>query len=326
MSDSANDATPNASGSIVPYETRVPQTFEEVKSMGTVFYEAGVFSDLRSAAQAILKIQAGKELGIGAIYSLSRLYIVEGKLGMAAETMGALIKRSGKYNYRVIEHTDQKCSIEFLENGKSVYISTFTMEDARRANLVKPGGGWAKYPRALLFSRALSQGARIVAPDAIGGAYTEEELRSIEPEEGKFTPVEGTNEGAVESSVSASVETPEIDENNPYASFLEACPEHGDRWFVNKYGKRCHRMPDGSWCNFSNQIKQPFADEANEAGFADKEALREWLSNTYGGKTPSKLTEEEQIDALGKLVAMKENSLVQEAVKEGAEVVSSEES
>lgn len=163
-------------------EITIGNSMAEITSLADAFYKSGMFKDTTSAAQAIVKIVAGKELGLGPVYSMTRINMIQGKLGLAAETMGALIKRSGKYNYSVKEHDETKCVIEFTENNKPIYVSTFTLDDAKKADLIKPGGGWMKYPRAMLFSRAISQGARIVAPDVIGGAYTDEELQAIPPQ------------------------------------------------------------------------------------------------------------------------------------------------
>ena len=59
--------------------------------------------------------------------------------------------------------------------------STFTIEDARQAKLVKPDGGWATYPKAMLLARATSQLCRSLFADVISGiSYTPEELYSIE--------------------------------------------------------------------------------------------------------------------------------------------------
>ena len=37
------------------------------------------------------------------------------------------------------------------------------------ANLVKDKSGWVKYPRNMLFARAMSNGVRWFAPEATGG-------------------------------------------------------------------------------------------------------------------------------------------------------------
>tara|TARA_S200002703_G_C3750468_1_gene230894 strand:- start:211 stop:990 length:780 start_codon:yes stop_codon:yes gene_type:complete len=92
-----------------------------------------------------------------------------------------MIKRSGKYKYKVVEHTDKLCSIDFLEvNGdgwEKVGNSTFTIEDAGKADLTK-NPNFTKYPRNMLYARAMSNGAKWHCPDAFHGtgAYEPSEL------------------------------------------------------------------------------------------------------------------------------------------------------
>jgi len=168
----------------------LPGNFEEVTGLAKAFITSGYFADTRQLAQAIVKIQAGRELGIPPVYAMQNINLIRNRLCSSANTLALLVKRSGKYNYQVKEHTDTVCSITFFEanDGKWVEIgeSTFTIEDAKRAELVKPDSGWVKYPRAMLFSRAISQGARIYCPDAIGGMYTDEEIRSIPAKSGSI--------------------------------------------------------------------------------------------------------------------------------------------
>ncbi len=168
-------------------ETALTVQSMSMPDIAKAFYESGLFPDVRSAAQAIVKIQAGSELGFGPIYSMQKIYIVQGKIVMAAEAMGAKVKQSGRYDYRVTEYTDLKVTLVFTDTGKDVFTSTFTMEDARHAALIKPQSGWEKYPRAMLMSKALSQGARIVCPHLISGAYTPEDFGIETDDEGYIT-------------------------------------------------------------------------------------------------------------------------------------------
>ena len=63
-------------------------------------------------------------------------------------------------------------------------IERFTIEEAKRAGLIKADSAWLSYPSDLLFARAITRAQRRFAPDVFGQAvYTEEELRSI-PESG----------------------------------------------------------------------------------------------------------------------------------------------
>lgn len=143
------------------------------------FVQSGYFRDARSASQAMTKILAGQELGFGPMASMQGVYIVEGKgtPSLSANLIAAAVKRTGKYNYRIREHTNDCCRIEFFEAGESVGCSEFSMADAAAAGLANKGV-WKAYPRNMLFARAISNGARWYCAEVFGGnvVYTPEEL------------------------------------------------------------------------------------------------------------------------------------------------------
>ena len=151
---------------------------QEVMDLGAVLAKSGYFTDSRDAAQAVVKVLAGRELGFGPIASMTGVYIVKGKVALSANLMAAAIKRSGRYNYRVLHLGDDACRLEFYENGQALGVSEFTMADAKRAGL--GGDNWTKYPRNMLFARALSNGAKWYCPDLSGGPlYTPDELGAV---------------------------------------------------------------------------------------------------------------------------------------------------
>lgn len=157
----------------------------DVMSLGQVFVQSGFFSDSKQAAQAVVKILAGQELGFGPIASMTGVYIVKGKVSLSANLMAAAIKRSGKYNYRVEDHTDRVCTIRFLEGGEVVGVSTFTIEEASKAGLTS-NPTWKNFPKNMLFARALSNGAKWFCPDIFGGpVYTPDELGAYVDEDGE---------------------------------------------------------------------------------------------------------------------------------------------
>lgn len=150
---------------------------------GRMMYASGFFPDARSAAQAAVKILSGRELGFTVMQSMTGFHVIDGKVVAGANLMAHAIKRSGRYDYRILEHNDLICSIQFYERRAADFEpagppSVFTIEDAQIANLVKPGSGWQKYPRNMLFARALSNGVAWYAPDVFGvRVYTAEEIR-----------------------------------------------------------------------------------------------------------------------------------------------------
>jgi hypothetical protein len=164
--------------------------YAEIMVIGKVLQASGYFRDVRDQAQAVTKILFGRELGFSPIVSMGGIHIIEGKPALSSNLMATLIKRSGKYDYRVKEWTDGGCVLTFREKNESgkfedVGESSFTIEDGRRAGVVKPGGSWAKYPKAMTFARALSQGLRTYCPDVSAAPiYNPEEMGATVDEEG----------------------------------------------------------------------------------------------------------------------------------------------
>lgn len=154
----------------------VKQQSLDIMSLGNILSQSGYFSDARDAAQAVVKVLAGQELGVGAIASMTGIYIVKNRVTLRANLIGAIIKKSDKYDYHIQEMTGEICKVEFFENGKGIGVSEFTIQDAKTANL--NGDNWRKYPRNMLFARAMSNGAKWYCPDVFSGGavYTPDEL------------------------------------------------------------------------------------------------------------------------------------------------------
>jgi hypothetical protein len=110
--------------------------------------------------------------------------IIEGKPAPSAGLVGALVKRSGRYDYRVVDPDSDPVVIEWYERGKLIGTSSFGTEDAKLAAL-SGKQNYQRWPRAMRFSRALTAGARMYCPDIfLGPVYTPDELdEGIAPED-----------------------------------------------------------------------------------------------------------------------------------------------
>ena len=137
-------------------------------TVAQVFRASGMFPDIQSEAAAATKIIIGRGLGIADFDAMSGLHIIKGKAVLAANLMAAAIKRSGKYDYRVVVSDDTVCTIDFYGGGEKIGSSSFSVEDAKRAGL--SGDNWRKYTRAMLFARCISAGYKTHCPDALGAA------------------------------------------------------------------------------------------------------------------------------------------------------------
>lgn len=145
----------------------------EISTIADAFVKSGMFTDTKHVAQAIVKIQAGQEVGIKPFAAMTGIHIIMGKPVIGAGIISSRIKASEKYDYIVKEMTDKVCSIDFYQGKKIIGNSTFTIEDARKAQTKNID----KFPKNMLFARAISNGVKWFAPDVFDGpVYVPEEM------------------------------------------------------------------------------------------------------------------------------------------------------
>jgi hypothetical protein len=150
---------------------------------------SGMFKDAKQAAQAFAKLIFARDLGLSATQGMTDIRIIEGKPEMSANLQAAKVRSSDVYEYRIVELTDDRCEIIFSRHGEElVPASVFTIEDAKRAGLVKKTSGghdgmWEKYPRNMLFARTVSNGVAFHCPDVMNGirVYSEGEISAVAP-------------------------------------------------------------------------------------------------------------------------------------------------
>jgi hypothetical protein len=165
----------------------------DLATLGSVLVKSKYFSDTTEAAQAIVKVLAGREMGIGPIASMTGIYIVKNRVTMGANLIAAQIKRHPIYDYQVVSLTDKGCELAFYEKRGAQRVeigrSAFSQADAQAAGLTG-SDTYKKFPRNMYFSRALTNGARWYTPDVFGGApvYTPDELGGVADQEAQYIP------------------------------------------------------------------------------------------------------------------------------------------
>lgn len=166
--------------------------FEHDKQLAQALHGSRLFRT-PSWEVALAVIQYGREIGLGPASALLNVQIVQGKPTLGAAAVGALLKRSGRFDYRVTALDDQHAAIEFSERreGKwtAIGTSTFSLDDARRANLGSTPT-WKSYPRNLLLARAMTNGVRWFCPSVtLGTVYDPEELYDSAAQDAGDVPV-----------------------------------------------------------------------------------------------------------------------------------------
>jgi hypothetical protein len=162
-------------------ENEISTELKQPMELGEVFAKSGMFPDVKTQAQAVVKIMAGRELGLSAFQSMASIYIVNGRLALVAQAMSGLINKSKQYKYIVKSLTEDGCTIQIMKDDTEVGVSTFTNKDAAKAGLINKDN-YKSYPRNMMFARALSNACRWYCPEVIQGYYCVEELQDLNEE------------------------------------------------------------------------------------------------------------------------------------------------
>ena len=158
----------------------------DVMNIAQAMKNSGYFTEIKHVAQAVSKILAGKEVGLGPFASMAGIYFQAGKPLYFSQVMASLIQSSGRFRYTVRESTATLCRIEFFERVDGVWesqgIAEWSEAKARQAKLWGKAGSWSLHPHMMLFYRAMSEGAKMYCPSVFNGsAYIEGEIEEEVP-------------------------------------------------------------------------------------------------------------------------------------------------
>jgi hypothetical protein len=116
------------------------------------------------------------EVGVGVIQALNGVHIIEGRVSIKPEMMRALIRAAG-HELAIRVSDEQRCTVwgRRSDTGEELDV-TWTLDDARRANLAHKDV-WKKYPRAMLLARATSElGRALFSAEIAGLGYGPDEI------------------------------------------------------------------------------------------------------------------------------------------------------
>jgi ribosomal protein L17 len=172
--------------------------FEAAKKIGDYIFKSGLApAGVRNGEAAAIIILTGYELGLTWMQSLRTIHVINNRPVLSADMMAACVKRfcaqRGGGFIRPREATDTACTVDFQRHDDPEPQSvTYTIEDAKQADLIKPGGNWIKHPKAMLKARALSIAARTGWPDVLAGVYDPSEMQEAVYEVRESSPAKVT--------------------------------------------------------------------------------------------------------------------------------------
>lgn len=179
----------------------IPQTTMEtvhvIQALAPIMQASRMFKV--TPEQAAVIMLTGHELGVGLAASFQFIHVVEDKPSISPKCMMALIHGSNMVDVKITRLPEDKaqpligyeCWMKRKSSGFE-HTARFTLDDAKRAGLVKPRSAWESYPENLCMWRAVGFCADVVCPDLGGGMYRPEELGAVVNQDGEPVTIEGT--------------------------------------------------------------------------------------------------------------------------------------
>lgn len=154
--------------------------WQMIREAAPVMYKSRLFG-VATEDQAMAIMAKGYELGLGLTTSFEFIQVILGKPTLIPRGALALAYQSGEIEaLNITDSSDAKgpysCTVTGSRKGGHEYSVTFTMDDARRAGLVKPDSGWTNYPANMLKWRAIGFWLDVVMPDVQGGMKRADEF------------------------------------------------------------------------------------------------------------------------------------------------------
>lgn len=135
----------------------------------------------------------GREVGLPPMTTLQNLYVVNGKVGMYAEQLRAMILAAG-HEFTIDEMNSHLCTMSARRVGSDRWSKfTYTMEMAKLTKVWGKNPNYQERPVEMMFARCTGLMAHAMFPDVIRGMGSIEELEDL-GDQGEAVPVQGTPE------------------------------------------------------------------------------------------------------------------------------------
>lgn len=174
-----------------PVAATMPQGFDMLHQQVRALADAHEYASAVCRTQLVPKAYHGKpddaavailygaEIGMMPMQALQEVFVVNGKPAIYARTMAALLKRHG-YRFETVEDTPQRVTITGYSPRGEQETSTWSIERATTAGYVR-NTLYKTNPQAMLYSKALAEVCRRLAPDVLQGLSHSVEDLKLEP-------------------------------------------------------------------------------------------------------------------------------------------------
>lgn len=151
-----------------------PSTWQMIQAVAPAMHAARMFGVSSPDAAAAIMLK-GYELGFSLTAAFDFIHIIQGKPELNPRGALALLHSSPLIERVEIIRIEEKgkylghaCTI--TRKDGFTHTSRVTLDDAKRAGLIKPGSAWESWPENMCMWRAVGFAADVAAPDVTMGS------------------------------------------------------------------------------------------------------------------------------------------------------------
>lgn len=162
----------------------MPQSFNNKYLMAEKLAKSGLMPNgLSTPEKVLVALQYGYELQLSPMVAVNNIAVINGKPSISTDLMHAIVKRSPEYaGCEWVKMTDTEAMVKVKRrtaNYTEEVIGSFTIEEAKKAGLIRDKSPWVTYPKRMLKHRALKFALQDAFPDILAGFQEPDEAREI---------------------------------------------------------------------------------------------------------------------------------------------------
>jgi hypothetical protein len=140
-------------------------------------------SHFKTPQQLIICWARGAELGLKPLQAIDGMTVINNRIGIMGDLALAMVRSTGelaKYEKLWTGEGDAlTCKVTLQRKGREAHEYTFSVAEAKHAQIYERSATWKGYPKRMTYYRALGFGLRDEFSDVLKGLYTSEELEDL---------------------------------------------------------------------------------------------------------------------------------------------------
>lgn len=166
------------SGAMAVYDG-IENKLAAVEKLGDWFHQSGMLGCISPGQGRVVALACMCER-LTPFEFARKYHIISGHLTMRADAQLAAFRGLGGKVHWTIPGDDGQKAVATFELGGVRQEVTYTIDDAKRANLIKSKSAWESDPGSMLRARCVTKAIRMIAPEILAGYMTPEEVETIE--------------------------------------------------------------------------------------------------------------------------------------------------